>query len=129
MPAPNRIAFAAIAGFVSSASAGDAIPGELLATVSKVHSAAARCDYTALRTSMTREFTWSFGGDGDIEQAVAEWKKEPKYLKALARVTRAKCGWIKRGVFQCPTNAGLAYRAGFEQVEGTWKLAYFVAGD
>lgn len=129
MPTLNRFAFTALVGVVSSASAADAIPVELLTAVSNVHSAAAHSDYTTLRASMTKEFTWSFGGDADSEQAIAEWRKEPRYLKALAKVTRAKCGWIKRSVFQCPANAGLAYRAGFEQVEGSWKLAYFVAGD
>lgn len=129
MPTLTRFAFTALVGFVSSASASDTIPVELLTAVSRVHSAAAHSDYTTLRASMSTKFTWSFGGDADREQAVAEWKKEPKYLTALAKVTRAKCGWIKRGVLQCPATAGLAYRAGFEQVDGSWKLVYFVSGD
>lgn len=125
----KTVAFTAAGVFVSAASARGAIPGELVATVTKVHSAAERGDYTMLRASMIKAFTWSFGGDGDIEQALSEWKRDSKYLKALTKATRGNCGWIERGVLQCPVDAGLAYRAGFKQVEGSWKMVYFVEGD
>lgn len=111
------------------ASAMEPVPGELAVLVSKVHSAALRSDYKTLRDSMDKEFAWSFGGDGDVEQALSEWKKDPKYLRSLAKVTRAKCGWIDGSVYQCPAKASLEYRAGFRQVGDRWKMVYFVAGD
>lgn len=119
-------ALGAVASFVS---ASGPVPSEAVEIVSKVHSAAARQDYVTLRSNMATEFTWSFGGDADIEQALAEWKKDVKYLKGLAKATEAKCGWIDLGIYQCPAKAGLAFRAGFKQVEGRWKMVYFVAGD
>ena len=121
--------FIALGAVSSLASASDPIPRELVSIVSKVHSAAVRRDYLTLRASMDAEFTWSFGGDGDPAQALAEWKTDARYLKSLSKVTRAKCGWIVRGVYQCPAKAGLAFRAGFKQVEGGWKMVYFVEGD
>lgn len=119
----------ALGAFASLASASDPIPRELTSIVSKVHAAAAHRDYVTLRANMDAEFTWSFGGDGDPEQALAEWQKDSRYLKNLVKVTRDKCGWIDGGVYQCPAKAGLAFRAGFKQVKGTWKMVYFVAGD
>jgi len=120
---------AALAGLAGMASAMEPVPKELAVAVSKVHAAALRSDYKTLRDSMVKEFTWSFGGDGDVEQALAEWKNDSKYLRSLAKVTGAKCGWIERGVYQCPAKASLEYRAGFRQDGDRWKMVYFVAGD
>ena len=124
----SAIAFAFVA-VASVDAASDPPSGELAAAVSKVHSAAARRDYLALRASMAKEFTWGFGGDADIEQALTEWQKDARYLSGLAKVTQAKCGWIEGGIYQCPAKPGLKFRAGFKQVGGIWKMVYFVEGD
>jgi len=105
------------------------IPPELKSLISQVGEAAKKKDFVALRSAMTQEFIWSFGGDGDADQAIAEWKKYPRYLSDLAAVTKAKCGAEGPDYIQCPMNAGTRFRAGFRLVGGQWKMAYFVGGD
>ena len=106
-------------------------PGEaeLRLVISRVNEASVRKDLVALRSLMVEEFTWSFGGDGSADQALAEWKSKPKLLSALAAATRGPCEPIGKGVIQCPRNAGVNHRAGFKAIDGNWKLVYFVAGD
>ena len=105
------------------------VPPELKRLISQIGDAAKRNDFAALRSAMVQEFVWSFGGDGDADQAIAEWKIYPKYLHDLAAATRAKCGAEGHEYIQCPAKAGTRFRAGFRLVGGQWKMAYFVGGD
>lgn len=105
------------------------VPPELKKLISQVGDAAKRKDFVTLRSAMVLEFVWSFGGDGDADQAIAEWKKYPQYLRDLAAATRAKCGAEGPEYIQCPAKAGTQFRAGFRLDGGQWKMAYFVGGD
>lgn len=125
-----------LCGVGMSASADDgrasnaaSIPPELRSLISQVSDAATRKDFVALRAAMITEFVWSFGGDGDADQAIAEWKVHPKLLGHLAAATKAQCGAEGPDYIQCPANAGTGFRAGFRLVDSHWKMAYFVAGD
>ena len=105
------------------------IPSGALEVIARVSRAARQMDYAALRADMIREFTWSFGGDSSAEQAIAEWKKQPKHMRQLAKVTQARCVYRKDKYVECPANAGASFRAGFKVSEGQWKMVYFVGGD
>src|SRR5436190_8936547 len=48
-------------------------------------------DFAALRDVMTDDFVWSFGGDEGPDHAIAEWQREPRYLRALTRVLKLPC--------------------------------------
>lgn len=111
--------------------AADRIPKEAVSVIADVHDAAVRKDLGKLRTKMVDEFVWSFGGDGDADQAISNWRDEPDALKALARVTSGPCGPLEGAVeiIQCPGNAGIEYRAGFKQTKNGWRMVWFVAGD
>jgi hypothetical protein len=124
-----RLAAAVLTALAPAAWAAESVPGELVHAVSQIHSAAVHRKYETLREAMDTAFVWSFGGDADREQALSEWRKEARYLRSLARVTRSACGWVGGGVYQCPAKAGAGPRAGFRQLSGEWKLVYFVAGD
>lgn len=109
--------------------AAEVPPSGALEVIARVSRAARQMDYAALRGDMIQEFTWSFGGDSSAEQAIAEWKKQPKYMRQLGRVTQAKCAYRKDKYVECPANAGTSFRAGFKLSEGQWKMVYFVGGD
>jgi hypothetical protein len=105
------------------------IPREASARIAQVQEAAKRKDYSALQNLMVQDFTWSFGGDGNAQEAIEAWKEAPASLARLAKVTRSKCGFVSKEVIQCPVSAGTSHRAGFKNLGGTWKMVYFVAGD
>ena len=105
------------------------LPNEAVQVIQQVGAAAQRKDFSALRSLMIQEFTWSFGGDGDSEQAIEAWKHRPAALASLSRAARGQCGFVSSELIQCPMNAGLAYRAGFKRIANTWKMVYFVEGD
>ena len=111
--------------------AQDRVPEAASSLIAEVHDTAVRKDFDELRTRMVDEFVWSFGGDGDADQAISNWRDEPDALKALARVTSGPCGPLEgvTEIIQCPANAGIDYRAGFKQTQDGWKLVWFVAGD
>jgi ketosteroid isomerase-like protein len=115
---------------VSTASvAAPAIPPEAKALIRHVHSAASSKDFAALKSLMAKEFTWSFGGDSDASQAIAEWRKDTKYLRTLSHVTSLRCAYISEEYIECPANASTEFRAGFKRMPEGWRMAYFVAGD
>jgi hypothetical protein len=105
------------------------IPKEAASLIAQVSGAAQRKDFSALRSMMVQDFTWSFGGDGSAEQALEEWKRRPAMLNKLSKAARSKCGFVSAGVVQCPARAGTSYRAGFKRLDGRWKMVYFVVGD
>lgn len=123
------LAATVLIGFTSTPSAAESVPQELAHMVSQIHSAAVHRKYETLREHMNTEFVWSFGGDGDREQALSEWRKDARYLHRLARATRSACELIGGGAYQCPAKPGEGFRAGFRQIDGQWKMVYFVAGD
>jgi len=119
----------AIAAAVSGEAAGAPPPPGAVEVIARVNRSAGRSDFAALRADMVQDFRWSFGGDANAEQAIDEWKKQPRQMRQLAKVTRAKCAYRKDGYVECPANAGESYRAGFKLRDGHWKLEYFVGGD
>ena len=105
------------------------VPEAARKVIEPVHRAAQAKDFAGLRNCMVEEFTWSFGGDGNAEQAIAAWKAQPGYLRQLARVTRLQCTFRSGQYIECPVGAGTNFRAGFKLTEGQWKMQYFVVGD
>jgi hypothetical protein len=84
---------------------------------------------------MADDFTWSFGGDGDADQAIAAWKEDPAhYLPELQRVLTKACHhqgryWDGQEHIFCPGKTDTDFRAGFTLGQDGWKMRYFVAGD
>ena len=111
-----------------SAPATAPMSDEATALIRQVHAASKRRDLMALKALMDDEFISSFGGDGGIDEAIADWKKYPVKLGQLSRVTGMRCEVIA-DVVQCPRGAGAGYRAGFKQTKTGWRMVYFVAGD
>jgi hypothetical protein len=105
------------------------VPDDARRTISAVHAAAEIGDLPALRKLMQTDFLWRFGGDSSAERAIQAWRASPTKLKALARVTSLPCAYFDRGRIQCPIDAGVNHRAGFEYTEDGWRMTYFVAGD
>jgi len=105
------------------------IPLEAQSVILKVQLAAKANDLAALTKLMVKEFTWSFGGDLDAEQALAAWNENPEAIKELYRVASKQCTMREEKIVECPTNAGINYRAGFKNTESGWRMIYFVAGD
>ena len=133
MPPRTHMSLLAVVLVTAAASiptcAASEVPAGALEVIARVNRAATKMDYVALRADMIQEFTWSFGGDASAEQAIAEWKKYPKYVRQLGKVTQAKCAYRKDKYVECPANAGASFRAGFKLNEGQWKMVYFVGGD
>ena len=123
------VVFGVSPGVWPSQGHAQAVPGEATKVIAGIRSAALARNYANLRAAMIPEFTWSFGGDGNADQAIAEWKTKSIYLKQLARVTGAKCGFRTATVIQCPAKSGNGFRAGFEVSDGSWRMIYFVAGE
>ena|SRR5471030_231570 len=112
----------------SAVAADKVIPAEATELIRRVHDAAAKRNFEALKNSMVDEFVWSFGGDGDATQALKAWNTDPRYLRQLSRVTASSCV-IRTDLVECPVNAGVGYRAGFKRTNSGWRMIYFVAGD
>ena len=123
------VLFVALVSSVTGRAAAEPPPSGAKEVIARVNRAARQKDYAALRADMAQAFTWSFGGDSSAEQAIDEWKKQPRYMLQLGRVTQAKCTYRKDKYVECPANAGASFRAGFKLSEGQWKMVYFVEGD
>ena len=108
--------------------AAPGIPPAATEAIRKVHDASGRRDVAALEALMARDFTWSFGGDADARQALAEWRANPRYFDELRRVTGVPCGY-EDGIVECPRKAGTRFRAGFRKTDAGWRMIYFVGGD
>lgn len=127
----TRLAFAALilATAASDRAAAEPAPPGAREVIARVNRAARQMDYGALRADMIQDFRWSFGGDSSAEQAIAEWRKRPEYMRQLAKVTYATCAYREDKSVECPSNAGTSFRAGFELCGGRWKMVYFIGGD
>lgn len=111
------------------------LPAEVWNVIRQMNDAAGAADFASLRALMADDFTWSFGGDGDADQAISAWRDDPQYyLKALRGVLTKSCrreGHFYDGqshVF-CPGKTGTDFRAGFTLGKDGWKMRYFVIGD
>ena len=113
---------------IASAVCAEPVPIAAKDVIAQIHSAASTSNYPKLRSLMIEEFAWSFGGDPTADQAIAEWQKQPRYMRGLAEVTKSKCSFQDQYVV-CPAKAGTAFRAGFIKIGNRWKMAYFVEGD
>ena len=129
MSVGSPVLFLAFVASVTGRAAAEPPPSGAGEIIVRVDRAAKHNDYVALRADMAPEFTWSFGGDSSAEQAIDEWKKEPRYMLQLRSVTQARCLYRKDKYVECPANAGASFRAGFKLSEGRWKMVYFVEGD
>ena len=134
----NHVSIAVLAGLAvfgpSDASEIDALPQGARVVVSETLRAAEARDFERLRSLMSTAFTWSFGGDGDADQALDAWRTDPdEYLSNLVEVLRRGCNIDSRsdnGIRAiCPGRGDLDYRAGFLETPHGWKFDYFVAGD
>jgi len=125
----HKLLVLAVLTMAAGCAAADDLAPDLSKLISRIGDAAKRKDYVVLRANMTDDFIWSFGGKNSADQAITEWRIDPKYLTALALATHAKCGHADKDYFQCPAKPGSAFRAGFRLVGNQWKMAYFVAGD
>jgi hypothetical protein len=123
-----RCACLSTALFFAPALRAEPVPDAAKVVIAEVHIAASTSNYAKLRSLMIEEFSWSFGGDASADQAIAEWRKQPRYLRRLAEVTKARCSYQEKYV-ECPVNAGRSFRAGFTKTGDRWKMAYFVEGD
>ena len=131
--APRRIVVTALALLAASPSAfsGEApssVPAEAQALIRSVHAASRRHDLAALAQLMDEGFVSSFGGEGGVNEALADWQRHPAKLDRLSRVTASPCE-VLAAVVQCPRRAGTGYRAGFRLTAAGWRMVYFVAGD
>lgn len=104
-------------------------PAAAVEAVAKVRRAAEQKDYAALRAAMVEDFRWSFGGDASADQAIMEWRRQPRYLAQLVKATAARCVVESDGSVECRAGAGTSSRAGFVLQSGRWKFAYSVEGD
>jgi len=121
----------AIAGTNSSASSQKkrSLPQKADAVIQKVTGYAKKKELSKLRALMVKEFTWSFGGDNDADQAIDEWRQNPKYLKALVQVLKQGCDVAAPDRIECLGNGNDDFRAGFVNTSDGWRMEYFVAGD
>ena len=99
-------------------------------TIERALRAAKQGDFPALRVLMVKDFTWSFGGDASVDQAIAAWKEDSRYLRELIRVLGGPCRFLQvHNVVECPGDGTVAFRAGFVEKRGKWRMMYFVEGD
>jgi hypothetical protein len=114
--------------FFAPALCAEPVPAAAKDVIAQVHKAASTSNYPKLRSLMVEEFSWSFGGDASADQAIAEWQKQPRYMRRLAEATKFRCTYRDKEV-ECPANAGTSFRAGFTKIGDRWKMTYFVEGD
>lgn len=106
-----------------------AIPPEATTVIQTVTRAAQANDLAALRKTMIKDFTWSFGGDRDADQAIEAWRTDAEYIKSLKEVLRTDCQLEDSTHIECSGKGENDFRAGFEKTKSGWKFVYFVAGD
>ena len=104
------------------------LPSDALTAIHNVNVAAGHKDFAALEALMTPEFIWSYSGDANAKQAIAEWQSHPKFLKDLQRITALPCVQ-KSALVECSANTKGGFRAGFKQTAAGWRMVYFVEGE
>jgi hypothetical protein len=103
-------------------------PGAALVVLDIASSARAR-DFKAIRAKMVDDFTWSFGGDRDADQAIQEWQRDPRYLEALERILRTGCRLTAPERVECIGRKTVGFRAAFAKTPKGWRMESFVEGD
>lgn len=89
-------------------------------------------DFALLRQVMTDNFVWSFAWDEGPDNAITEWQRDPRYMRALTRVLKLPCHpavYDGMSAVECPGRGGLSFRAWFVEAQEGWKFAAFVEGD
>lgn len=104
-------------------------PADAQVVIKEVRSAAQNKDFKKLRGLMQEDFLWSFGGDGSAEQAIAEWRKDRRYLRELANVLKSGCRLYDENTVNCPGKGGMNFRAIFSKRGEGWRMRAFVEGD
>lgn len=122
------MALCCVAAALNTHAAPPPLPPEAAAAVHNVNVAAGHKDFAALEALMTPEFIWSYSGDANAKQAIAEWQSHPKFLKDLQRITALPCVQ-KSALVECSANTKGGFRAGFKQTAAGWRMVYFVEGE
>ncbi|MCI0405807.1 MAG: hypothetical protein L0209_07010 [candidate division Zixibacteria bacterium] len=105
------------------------LPKEAYETIAQLKKAAQGNDFAKLRSLMVDEFTWSFGGDVDANQAINAWRKDKRYLAELQATLKSGCHKTERNKINCPSKGGFDFRAGLVKTKAGWRMEYFVEGD
>lgn len=109
--------------------ASSPLPHDARATIAQLRQAATAKDFAKLRSLMTGEFTWSFGGDANADQAIAAWRDDGSYLQGLRATLDQGCHLSTQDELECPGKGGGGFRAGLVKTPAGWRLQYLVAGD
>ena len=118
-----------VVGHAAYASQLSSVPKEAREVIAQVDKAAQANHYAALRSLMADEFSWSFGGDLDADQAIAAWREDKHYLTELHAVLKLGCYKSAPKKISCPGKGGFSFRAGFLTTPAGWRMEYFVEGD
>ena len=111
------------------------LPPEAAKVVAEAEQASGARDVGRLRAVMADEFTYSFGDAPSADTAVLVWKADATILSELNKTLGAGCAMdTTKAQVVCPaaflTDGNFTgYRVGFAQVNGHWKMTFFVAGD
>jgi hypothetical protein len=125
----SLLALASSDAFSAAAIKKAPVPKEAQAIINKTRQAVGAKDFAKLRALMISEFTWSFGGDGDADQAIEAWRKDPQYMKQMSAVLKRGCHADDVDRVICPGKGGMGFRAAYVKTEAGWRMEYFVAGD
>jgi hypothetical protein len=105
------------------------LPKEAHETIAHLKKAAQDNDFAKLRSLMADEFTWSFGGDVDANQAINAWREDKRYLAELQATLKHGCHKTGRNKINCPGKGDFDFRAGLVKTKAGWRMEYFVEGD
>ena len=115
--------------FGSSGTETRPLPIEAREIIAELEKAAQAKDFAKLRSLMVDEFTWSFGGDVDANQAITAWRDDKRYLRELQATLKRGCRKIGQNKINCPGKGGFDFRAGLVKTNVGWRMEYFVEGD
>lgn len=105
------------------------VEADAIRLIREVSAAAKKQDFSALRKLMVDDFTYSFGGDRNADQAIERWKEEKRQLPEIVRVLRQGCRRFDYFKVVCPGNGDMSYRGGFRKTPDGWRFEFFVEGD
>lgn len=115
--------------FASATAFSSTLPNDAITAIHQVNKAAKSANFANLKSLMVQNFIWSFGGDASATQSIEDWKANPDNLKRLIEATEQPCVLLSDNTVECPSAAGLGYRAGFKRTSTGWRMFYFVQGD